>query len=97
MTNEYTLTLPASGELAQAIDKDQLYVVAIVTNADGSIANAAKAKVGSSDTGIDGVAVDSRTVDVYSLNGTLVKKDATSLKSLPHGIYIVNGKKVVIK
>ena len=43
--NSYTLSLPATGELAEAIDKNQVYVVAIVTNPDGTIANAGKAKV----------------------------------------------------
>jgi len=43
--NNYTLALPCTGELAEAIDKDQVYVVAIVLNEDGTIANAAKAKV----------------------------------------------------
>lgn len=43
--NSYTLSLPATGELAEAIDKNQVYVVAIVTNPDGTIANASKAKV----------------------------------------------------
>lgn len=33
--------------------------------------------------------------DVYSLDGRLVRKHATSLDGLPSGIYIVNGKKVV--
>lgn len=44
-SNTFTLTLPTEGELADAIDKSQLYVVALVFNADGSIANAAKSKV----------------------------------------------------
>ena len=45
LTNSYTLELPTTGELAEAIDKEQVYVVAIVLNPDGTIANAAKAKV----------------------------------------------------
>ena len=44
-TNTYTIDLPSEGELAEAIDKDQVFVVAIVTNPDGTVANAAKAKV----------------------------------------------------
>ncbi|MCR4958338.1 MAG: leucine-rich repeat domain-containing protein, partial [Prevotella sp.] len=35
--------------------------------------------------------------DVYSLSGILLKRGATSLKALPAGIYIVNGRKVVNK
>jgi len=40
--------------------------------------------------------VDSRTsMDVYSMDGRLVRKQATDLNGLPHGIYVVNGKKIV--
>lgn len=35
--------------------------------------------------------------DVYSLSGTLIKRRATSLDALPKGVYIVNGRKVVVK
>lgn len=44
-TNSYTLTLPSGTALAEAIDKDYVYVIALVFNSDGTIANAAKAKV----------------------------------------------------
>jgi len=40
---------------------------------------------------------DGQPFDVYSLSGTLVKKGATSLKSLPKGTYIVNRRKVMVK
>jgi len=43
--NSYTLTLPTTGALAEAINKDKVYVVAMVLNPDGTVANAAKAKV----------------------------------------------------
>lgn len=35
--------------------------------------------------------------DVYNLNGQLVRQDATSLDGLTRGIYIVNGKKYVVR
>ena len=35
--------------------------------------------------------------DVYDLNGRKVLDKATSLDGLSNGVYIVNGKKVVIK
>lgn len=40
---------------------------------------------------------NSRTTDnnVYTLTGQIVRQGTTSLEGLPHGIYIVNGKKVV--
>ena len=49
-------------------------------------------------TGIEGVKTD-KAVDtskgIYNLNG--VRLSATSLDELPAGIYISNGKKIVIK
>ena len=38
-----------------------------------------------------------QAVDVYSLDGALVKKQATSLEGLPKGVYLVNGNKLFIK
>ena len=34
---------------------------------------------------------------VYSVDGRLVRRDATSLEGLPKGIYIAKGKKYVVK
>ena len=67
-TNSYTLSLPTTSELAAAIDKSQVYVVAIVTNPDGTIANAAKAKVATGkkgDVNCDGV------VDVADISAVI--------------------------
>ena len=33
--------------------------------------------------------------NVYNTNGQMVRHAATSLDDLPHGVYIVNGKKVI--
>ena len=47
---------------------------------------------------IQGVQVDATTpVDVYTLSGTMVRSQATSLKGLPRGIYLVGGKKVTVR
>lgn len=47
-------------------------------------------------TGINGITIDnSKKMDVYNLNGTLVTHDINKLNELPKGIYIVNGKKIV--
>ena len=35
--------------------------------------------------------------DVYTLNGSKVRHAATSLDELPKGVYIVNGKKIIVK
>lgn len=34
---------------------------------------------------------------IYSFNGTLVSRDTSRASSLPKGLYIVDGKKVIIK
>ena len=34
---------------------------------------------------------------IYTINGQLIRKDATSLEGLSKGIYIVNGKKIAVK
>ena len=54
--------------------------------------------IGGTSTGIEGVVSGQNTVDVYSVSGAAVKKgaNAADLKALK-GIYIVNGKKVVLK
>ena len=51
----------------------------------------------SSASGISDCNADNQPFGVYSLSGTMVKKDATSLKGLPKGVYIVNGRKMVVK
>lgn len=50
------------------------------------------------ETGIDGITVKNETANtaVYNLNGTLVNKNG-SVEGLNKGIYIVNGKKVVVR
>lgn len=35
--------------------------------------------------------------DVYTLDGRLVKKGATSLSGLSNGVYVINGRKIIIK
>ena len=40
---------------------------------------------------------DGESYDIYNLQGRKVKAKATSLEGLPRGVYIVNGKKIVLK
>ena len=40
---------------------------------------------------------DTKSQDVYDLNGRKVRSGSTSLDGLPRGIYIIGGKKVVVK
>ena len=48
--------------------------------------------------GVDGVEINdaARQGDVYTLNGELVGRNL-DLNTLPKGLYIVNGKKIVVK
>lgn len=50
-------------------------------------------------TGIDFIETDNTNVNgnIYNVNGQLVRKDAKNTQGLNKGIYIVNGKKVIIK
>lgn len=49
-------------------------------------------------TAIDGIeAAQQRSANIYNLNGQLVRQGATSTEGLPSGLYIVGGKKLVVK
>ena len=88
---EYTLTIPAQMIQQTAGEEDEAaidYNPALkytFTLIDGE--------------GIGEVLADTETADVYTISGILVKKDATQedLKNLKKGIYIISGKKVIIK
>jgi hypothetical protein len=54
---------------------------------------------------VDGMTTSIRTpqvggislpADIYDLSGRMVRKQATDLSDLPHGVYVVNGRKVVL-
>ena len=46
-------------------------------------------------TGMAALGLMQEPADIYSLDGRLVKKSATSLEGLPKGVYIIRGRKVV--
>ena len=46
-------------------------------------------------TGIEMLDMKGSKVDVYDVNGRIVKSKAGSLDGLPHGIYVVGGKKII--
>lgn len=58
----------------------------LLINADGHTTSIAEAFA---DDAIDA------TNSIYSISGQRIAKDASSLSSLPHGIYIVGGKKII--
>lgn len=75
-------------------------VAMLIDTQSGEVINAAKAKVQSFNTGVEGVETSTNNnTDVYSLSGVLVRKSATAsdVRSLPSGLYIVGGKKVLVK
>ena len=48
-------------------------------------------------TGIQTVGVEVAPADIFDLSGRIVKKAATSLEGLDKGVYLMNGKKVLVK
>ena len=49
-------------------------------------------------TAIDGIeGAQQHSANIYNLNGQLVRQCATSTEGLPSGLYIVGGKKLVVK
>lgn len=84
-------------------------ILAVAKKVDSSIENSAKLGISfidfyhnaSTTTGIQTVTSPSARQkhannNVYSVTGTLVRRGATSLNGLPNGLYIVNGKKVIV-
>lgn len=78
--------------------------VVLVTNAcmvtrNGSVSQLADASVavGGNYTDISEVLNGTEKADIYDLSGRMVKKGATTTDGLMKGVYLVNGKKVVLK
>ena len=95
------MTRSGGGSIFEGVDKDNcvLYVP------DGSVDAYKAADVWNefknimpiSATGISGLVIDGMPFDVYDLQGRKVRQNVTTLKGLPSGIYIVNGKKVSVR
>ena len=47
--------------------------------------------------GITEVELQPTVAHIYGMDGRLVRRDATTTEGLPKGMYIMNGKKVVVK
>ena len=67
----------------QSINPDDREVVLIIGNSSIS-------------TDINAVDMGNTSYDVYNMNGQMIRKGSDN-SNLPRGIYIVNGKKVVVK
>ena len=55
-----------------------------------------KAAVGRTSTGLE-IVQDGASADIYDTNGRLVKKNALTVDGLRKGIYVINGKKMIVK
>lgn len=70
----------------------------VSTSTPAKIMNTVFVGEGGSVTAIDDVHVSPQgSFDVYHINGMLVKKNAIDMNGLDKGIYIINGKKYVVK
>lgn len=65
----------------------------------GSEVNTLRIRLEGSGTGISDVEAGKggQTFDIYSLNGIKVRSQATTTDDLPKGIYLINGKKHIVK
>ncbi len=82
----YTLVIPAGSVIVDSEENTTEY------RFTWTIGNGAA-------TGINGVVAEGAKADVYTVNGVRVKANATQddLKKLTKGVYIVNGKKIVVR
>ena len=70
--------------------------------ADGSTINSMVVDIDDNGqaTYVDGhlVSVDDQSLgDIYNMSGVLVRKAATTTEGLPRGLYLLNGKKIVVR
>lgn len=75
--------------------EDYLYQVTVVY-ADGTESGAISQTINVS-TGIDNIDFPVQPGDIYSIDGMLVRKQATTTEGLQQGIYIINGKKIICR
>ena len=84
------LSLNIGGEGTVAIE----HILFVTTDADEK--HFADLTAGTT-TGIDTIGAQSEPMDVYTTDGRLVRRQAMSLSGLQKGMYIVNGKKQVVR
>ncbi len=93
--------LAANGELAQAKEGDTVKAFGAIFRLSDNVTSDAKVVMAFDRKG-DPTSIQNLNkanavkFNVYNLAGQMVKRDATSLKGLQKGIYVVNGKKVVV-
>lgn len=102
VTSSYTLAMPTKTTLKAAINNNEVYAVVLVIANDGTIANAARAKVTGApadsddpDTGIQNISTDSQEVARYNAAGQLINAPQKGMNIIKHA----DGKtsKVIVK
>ena len=100
-SDDITLKNPTKDgyEFAGWTGTDLTQATMTVTIAKGSIGNRTYTATWTPASGIRAIFRDSKTVNVYTVNGTLVGRDKTidEVIQLKHGVYVINGKKIAIK
>jgi hypothetical protein len=89
-TADTAYDLPATG----LADGEHTFAVTAVY--DGGKESAPATAVINITNGIDEITVDGQPVDVYTIDGRLVRRQATSLEGL-NGLYLIGNKKVYVK
>lgn len=89
-----SLTAVLAG-LGQSLTKDEHEFAVTAVYASGAESKPEKFLL-TTTTSIESVSVDGKPVDIYSVDGKLIRKQATSLEGLK-GLYIINNKKVIIQ
>lgn len=89
--NQYVFSLPDNVQ-----NKENLNLVTLLIDSrTGEIMNADRTPVEIDASGIHLLETDRKLFDVYNTLGMKVRSKVATLKGLPEGIYIVNGKKYV--
>lgn len=96
-TGSYTIDMPTKATLKGAINNNEVYAVVLVIASDGTIANAAKAKVTGAETSIEKTVVDTDSQEVirYNTAGQQINAPQKGLNIIKHA----DGKtsKVIVK
>lgn len=91
MTRRSSLTTPP-------LEGTHTYQVTVIY-ANGNESAPASVSINTGTTGItsadDGGSND--TFDIYDMSGRIVRSNATSFGDLPRGVYVANGKKVIVR
>lgn len=76
-TTSYTVEMPTSAELVKAIKTDKVYIVALVIDKDGTIANAARTQVSGGTTAISAArGINATVTERYTASGQKVTAPA---------------------